>query len=131
MDNVEQQVMGTPKKRRRWEITAILLVVALAASIFGYRSYVAGKSAKEDALMMELRSLRTAVQLYVTVNKNVPGDLTVLATQKYTLGDRSGDYLTGIKLNKDNNPVDAFGNVFSYDKATGKVGSTTKGYENW
>ena len=131
MDNLEQQVMGTPKKRRRWEIIAILLIVAVTAAIFGYRSHVASKSAKEDALMMELRSLRTAVQLYVTVNKNVPGDLSVLATQKYTLGQRSGEYLNGIKLDKENNPVDAFGNKFSYDKATGKVSSSTKGYENW
>jgi type II secretory pathway pseudopilin PulG len=128
MENME--AVKSPK-RKKTEVLVILLVVIVAALIVGVKMNLNSKAAKENALMSELRAVRTSVQLFMTLNKMIPADLKSLVTQKYTIGEKQGPYLSGINVDKNGDLLDAFGNKFGYDPKTGRVWSVTKNYENW
>ncbi len=126
-----EQVVPEKKKRTKIEIVVIVAIIAIAAMVLGIRFNMAGKAEKENALMAELKSLRASVQLYLTLEKSYPPDLKVLATQKYTIGEKQETYLRGIKLDKEGYPVDAFGKRFNYDLKAGWVKPGEEKYSNW
>jgi competence protein ComGC len=128
---MDQQVMPEKKKRTKVELVVILVVIVLAVLTFGIRFFMSNKAVKETALMAELKSIRTSVQLYLITNKGYPPDLKALATQKFKLGDRQEPYLRGVKVDKENYPIDAFGNRFNYDARNGWVQPSEKNYAGW
>ncbi len=128
MNNME--IVGKPK-RKRVEIFLVAVVLIIAALVLGIKIQMSDKLAKENALMSELRAVRSSVELYIVLNKNIPPDLSSLVTQKYSFGDRQDTYLKGIKLEKGDQPIDSFGNKFNYDPKTGRVWPGTRGYEKW
>ncbi|EKD51487.1 MAG: hypothetical protein ACD_62C00244G0005 [uncultured bacterium] len=118
-------------KKRRVEVVLTILLVVIALVVFGLRVFSTNKADQEQALIAELKSVRTSVQLYLTMNKAFPADLKVLTTQKYQIGNKQRLYLTGVQVDANNNPIDSFGNAFSFNPSTGEVFSSTKGYESW
>ncbi len=126
-----EQIVPEKKKRTKTEVIVILAVIVIAAVVLSVRFNMTGRAEKENALMNELRSLRSSVQLYLTLQKSYPPDLKSLATQKYTIGEKQEPYLRGIKTDKENYPVDAFGKMFKYDPKTGWVKAGEEKYSNW
>jgi len=129
MENNEN-ISQKPKRKKR-EILIILLVIVIAVLVVGAKFHYNNKFAKEGAMLAELQTVRTAVRLYLTVNKRLPASLKDLVIENYNIEGNSGQYLTGVMVNKDNIPEDSFGNEFIYNKGTGRVNSGTTGYENW
>jgi type II secretory pathway pseudopilin PulG len=126
MDQAVQQ-----KKRTKAEIAVIAVVIVVAAIVLGIKFNLGARAEKENALMAELSSIRSSVQLYLTLHKNYPPDLKMLATQKYTIGEKQEPYLRGVKIDKENYPVDAFGKRFTYDPKTGWVRAGEERYSTW
>lgn len=122
--------MAEGNKRKR-DITILVVLIAIAATVLFVRVHLTDKSAKEGALIDQLRAVRSSVQLYLTLNKSMPENLTILTTEKYTIGDKMGFYLGGVTVDNENYPLDAFGNRFTYNPSNGEVHSTTKGFESW
>lgn len=120
-------------KKRIIEIVVAILIVVIAGVVIGYKMHASSFAAKEMALMDEVKAVRQSVQLYFVLNKQYPPDLKTLTTEKYTLANRRGLYLTGIRVDKENFPIDSFNNRFIYEPASGKVAinSTNKKYETW
>ena len=118
-------------KKRRVEVVLTILLVVIALVVFGLRVFSTNKADQEQALIAELKSVRTSVQLYLTMNKAFPADLKVLTTQKYQIGNKQRLYLTGVQVDANNIPIDSFGNAFNFNPGTGEVFSSTKGYESW
>jgi len=118
------------KKRSTTKILAVVLII-VALGAFGWRTHLRAQIENERALMAEVKSVRTAVELYITLNKAFPQDLKLLTTEKYTLGNKSALYLSGIHVDAEKYPIDTFGHRFVYDPKTGKVQPGTKGYEVW
>ena len=116
--------------KRTIEIIVVIVVVILAV-LFVFWKKTASNDLKQSALIDELRAARLGVGLYLEVNKSYPPDLKALATSKYKMGGEDKVYLTGIQLNKEGMPIDAFGNTFNYDPATGRVWPTEKEYASW
>jgi competence protein ComGC len=100
------------------------------------------RAAQETAVKAELVNIRTSVKLFQMLNGQKPASLKELMEKKVMLPGRVGNskysssfykenYLMKNALDAEGNKVDAFGNPFRYDSATGEVRSTTKGYEGW
>ncbi len=119
------------KGKRRLEIVIVVLVIIAAIVILGIKNHLAAKSAKEEALISQLRAVRTAVALYLEVNRTLPPNLKVLADNEYSLGDKTNSYLTGVKVDEEGYPVDAFGNRFNYSPKNGKIFPKEDEYSDW
>lgn len=108
----------------------ILLIIAVNTFIGSV------KLAREVAMRAELGNIRTAVVLYLVLNRHFPESLREMVAKKYVLpyqeeGVINRSYLETASLDKDGNPLDPFGNPFIYDAKRGMVRSSTKGYEIW
>lgn len=125
-------------------LEAILVLIAVSAfvliAIERYNSSI--KSLKETALTIELANLRSAVLFYATINGKLPSslpDLTkenVIATKKDLLGKEydiivAGSFVESMTVDREGTPLDPFGSPYLYDHKTGRVRSTTDGYERW
>ncbi|MFH1654324.1 MAG: hypothetical protein ABIE74_09780 [Pseudomonadota bacterium] len=118
-------------RNRKIQIAIVIVLIAIAAAFLGYRVHKNDNATKELALIAELRAVRTGAELYFTLNSTLPPDLKTLTTQQYTIGQKQGYYLTGIRVDKENYPIDSFGNKIDYDPKTGNIWSITPGYEGW
>lgn len=121
--------MTEGKKKR--DIAILLVLVAIAAAVLLVKFHLTDKDAKEVALIDQLKASRASVQLYLTLNKKLPDNLNALTTEKYVIGDKKGFYLSGVAVDGENYPLDAFGNRFAYNPSNGEVHSSTKGFESW
>jgi len=125
-------------------LEAILVLIAVSAfvliAIERYNSSI--KSLKETALTIELANLRSAVLFYATINGKLPSSLSdlarenVIATKKDLLGKEydiivAGSFVESMTVDREGTPLDAFGSPYLYDRKTGRVSSTTNGYERW
>lgn len=119
------------KKNRGLEVLIIIVVIAAAMGVFIWRRGQV-KAVNQAALIEELRAIRAAVAAYVEINKNYPPDLKTLVSGKFALSGGERPYFAGnIKLDKNGNPVDAFGKNFNYDAATGRVWPSEPEYADW
>ncbi len=130
-------------RRGRSAVEALFVVVfisiLLLVAVTRYNSSV--KSVRETALIVETANLRTAVNYYVMVNGKLPGSIKGLmkyadASDKYIEGEDYrvailGKYVESMTLDGEGYPLDPFGNRYEYDSRTGRVRSSTKGYERW
>ncbi|MFH1874367.1 MAG: hypothetical protein ABH859_04185 [Pseudomonadota bacterium] len=119
------------KGRRRLEIVIVVLVIIAAIVVLGIKNHLAAKSAKEEALISQLRAVRTATALYLEINRVLPPTLKDLADKDYTLGNRTNSYLSGIKVDAEGYPVDAFGKRFNYNPKNGKIWPEQEEYSDW
>lgn len=110
-------------------LVGILLVFAVSNFLSSVRL------TRETALRIELSNIRTAITLYITLNRRYPANLRDMVREGYTLPTGSGlikyKYIEGMAVDKDGNLLDTFGAPFSYESKTGWVKSSTKGYESW
>lgn len=110
-------------------LVGILLVIAISNFLTSVRLV------REVALRSELGNIRTAVILYITLNRRYPESLRDMIREGYTLPTGSGlikyKYIEGMAVDKDGNLLDTFGAPFTYESRTGWVKSSTKGYESW
>src|SRR3989338_748042 len=110
-------------------LVGILLVIAISNFLTSVRLV------REVALRSELGNIRTAIILYITLNRRYPESLKDMVREGYTLPTGSGPvkykYIEGMAVDKDGNLLDTFGNPFTYESKTGWVKSSTKGYESW
>ena len=110
-------------------LVGILLVIAISNFLTSVRLV------REVALRSELGNIRTAVILYITLNRRYPASLRDMVREGYTLPTGSGlikyKYIEGMAVDKDGNLLDTFGAPFTYESKTGWVKSSTKGYESW
>lgn len=118
----------------------ILFFTLLLVSVERYYSTI--KPVREQALAIELANLRTAVLYFAMLNGRLPDSLNELATKDAIIKKRAiegaeyriiviGRFVQAMTMDGAGNPTDPFGNVFLYERATGRVYSSTKGYERW
>ena len=110
-------------------LVGILLVIAISNFLTSVRLV------REVALRSELGNIRTAIILYITLNRRYPASLRDMVREGYTLPTGSGlikyKYIEGMAVDNDGNLLDTFGAPFTYASETGWVKSSTKGYESW
>ena len=121
------------KKRALWEIVLVVVVLlAVVGVAYGY-FYFQEKAENEKALIYQLKTLRTAVQIYITTYNQKPQNMKDLY---YRTSDKSEK--NAIKLNwnafefgPEGEILDAFGNPFIYNPESGWIKTQTKNYESW
>lgn len=122
--------------------TLLVLLLISAAVIFAIDRFTSSsKGLKETALTIELTSLRNAVSNYAMLEKKLPGSLIEITSDNIEIpasglqGERkiilAGRFVDIAMRDDKGNPLDPFGGKYGYDPATGKVWSTTRGYEKW
>lgn len=128
-----QEVVKSKKSRAKYEVVIILLVIIAAVVVAFGISRAQSKAEKSKLMISELEQMRAAITTYVTLNKTTPPDLVDLTKMTYSFapGDQAKNYLSNIKVGKDGELVDPFGNPYKYDSKTGWVSSSTKGYDKW
>ncbi|PIU57707.1 MAG: hypothetical protein COS89_03830 [Deltaproteobacteria bacterium CG07_land_8_20_14_0_80_38_7] len=118
--------------RAKYEVVVVVILVVLCVGLTIGLYSSRTKVENDKVLMNELTAMRTAVSLYMTLNKAVPPNLNTLMTATYDAGDGvKRSYLDKLQLNVEGGLVDPFGNAYGYDATRGYVYSTTKGYSNW
>ena len=130
---MDEQVVKTNKPRARFE-WVIIAVVLVAAIVVAFGIYTKRDNlSKSKMLISDLENIRSAVQMYKTMNKANPPSLTALTKLNYSFepGQAGKPYLESKALNEKGNIVDPFGNPYKYDSKTGWVVSETKGFEKW
>ena len=118
------------------ESVAALTIIGLFMGtmlIFIYKAAIAGK---ETALHIELRNIRSTINLHKIVKGSYPKDLRELIHARYKpTGSNeiyfSEKFLDTVGRDTQGYPVDPFGNKFYYDPQEGVVFSTSKGYQQW
>lgn len=118
-------------KRRSWEILAVIIIVILAGMLLWTKANTGSKNVKDSAVIDELRNVRSAVELYLTLNKELPKGMTDLVTEQYEINGVKRFYLEGIKTDDKGYPIDSYGYRFVYDPQSGAVELTTREYEGW
>lgn len=121
-------------------VLAAIIILLLLFAALGYYSSI--RPVKEQALTIELSNLRRAVNYYAFLNRKLPGSLKdlidsdIIVTKTDIEGREhsvrlTGKYVEAMELDAEGYPTDPFGNRFAYDSVTGKVSSSTTGYETW
>lgn len=108
-------------------------------------------TAREAALDIELANLRRALNYFVMTKRALPVDLKELMNvvdvmnsvkldgvdynvlfqgEQYNLLI-AASYLGSMITDEDGFPTDSFGNTYSYDPSTGRIWSSTSGYQHW
>lgn len=118
-------------------LALISAAVILAIDRFGSSS----DRLRETALTIELSNLRRAVVDYAMFQKRLPESLVEITSDNIEIpseglqGERkvvlAGRFVETALRDTEGNPLDPFGNKYAYDRATGRVWSTTRGYEKW
>ena len=115
-------------------VVLVVISVFIGALIPRYQRIA--QEAQETALKMGLGNIRKGIMVYVLINQRLPTNLRDLLKERIILPVREDtifttEYLRVLSLNSEGYPVDPFGNRYAYDPQTGRVSSTTKGYEAW
>ncbi|MFH1874368.1 MAG: hypothetical protein ABH859_04190 [Pseudomonadota bacterium] len=117
--------------RRKLEIFIIVLVIVVSVVLLYMKNLLAIRTAKDEALIGELRAIRTAVHLYLSVNKEFPANLDMLTQNTYKINDKDVPYLIGVETDESGYPLDSYGYRFLYEPKTGKVMLKPRKYEGW
>jgi type II secretory pathway pseudopilin PulG len=113
-----------------------LMVIAVLIGVMLPRFERMAEEAREAALRIGLDNIQKAVTVYVLINHRIPSDLKYLMRERVIIPVREDtifttEYLKTLAVDEEGYPVDPFGNRYAYDSATGRVSSTTEGYEEW
>ena len=127
--------------RSVFEALLVLALIAGALVLAIDRFNSSTRLLRETALTIELANLRRTVIHYAMMEKKLPATLSSLASDNIEIparelqGERkivlAGKFIEAASKDKDGNLLDPFGNRYGYDRMTGKVWSTTPGYESW
>lgn len=126
-------------KKRGLTLVEIILTFVIVSSLIGigslyFKSVL--RAFREVALKNQLVDIRLSLKLYQLLHDKNPQDLRTLLTEEVNFMPYSGGlfkkrYLESVRSDKDNFPLDPFGNRFVYRPYIGEVRSSTKGYEAW
>lgn len=135
--NVECDERG----RSVFETLLVLLLISAAVVLAMDRFASSSRGLREQALSIELASLRKAVVNYTIFEKKMPSSLVEITSDNIEIpveglqGERkiivSGRFVETALRDSDGNPLDPFGNRYGYDPSTGRVWSTTEEYQDW
>lgn len=103
--------------------------MVLAMGFAGVNIYNARKAEKEQAMIYQLKQLRTAVQIFEMTQKAKPGDLP--AAMVISVEGKGVPVQWTMAKDSKGVPLDPFGKPYQYNKSTGWVSSATQGYESW
>lgn len=127
--------------RSVFETLLVLTLIGAAVVLAIDRFTSSSKGIRETALTIELSSLRNAVVNYTMLKKKLPGSLVEITSDNIEIpaeglqGERkiiiSGRFVETALRDDEGNPLDPFGNRYGYDPGTGRVWSTTPGYQKW
>lgn len=126
--------MDLKSPQRNWWENVLLLVVFVGMLAFIANSYVLEqRTVKQRELYYQLMVMRQGVNLFVTTERKFPQNLVELGVATYTLPDSQARYrfVERMPVSPDGAIIDPFGNPYRYDAKSGKVMSTTPGYEFW
>lgn len=121
-------------------VYVILFFTLLLVAVERYYSTI--KPVREQALVIELANMRTAVVYFAMLNGRLPESLNELATKDAIIKKRAiegdefkiiivGKFVQSMTMDEAGNPTDPFGNAFGYEREKGRVFSSTAGYERW
>ncbi len=118
------------------DTVVVVLIMSVFVFVFIPRYYRLAREAQELQLKAELNNIRMSLDLYKLHNSEYPKDLRELITKKYLAPYKEGtifkeEYLNAHSLDDEGYPLDPFNNRFKYNSKTGKVSSSTRGYEDW
>jgi len=117
------------------ESMLVLIVVSILVVVVMDRYETIAEEAKKVALKAELNNIRQAIILFQIKNGRPPESLKELVSARFVTPYKddiiSSKYLEHYAMDRNKNLVDPFDLPFAYDKATGKVWSSSKGFENW
>jgi hypothetical protein len=126
--------MGLKSLQRNWWENILLLVVFVGMLAFIVNSYVLEqRTVKQRALYYQLMLMRQGVNLYTTMEKAFPKNLVELGVTTYSVPGSQAQqrYVERLPLNTEGIVIDPFGNPYRYDRKTGRMMSSTPGYEFW
>lgn len=121
-------------------VYVILFFTLLLVAVERYYSTII--PVREQALVIELANMRTAVIHFAMLNGRLPESLNELATKDAIIKKRAiegdefkiiivGKFVQAMTMDEAGNPTDPFGNAFGYEREKGRVFSSTAGYERW
>ena len=118
------------------ELLIVLSVIFVLIGTFAIYVKMTLRIAREEALRMELGSIRTSIEHYRVINGEFPENLVTLLNQEFTFKTLDGiteesNFLKPFRIDEQNNLKDPFLNRYSYDNEHGRVKSQSKGYESW
>ncbi|MBI5970816.1 MAG: hypothetical protein HY884_06645 [Deltaproteobacteria bacterium] len=124
------------------ETLSVMVFISVLLVIVIPRFYSSSRDIKETALRIELSNLRGAINFFAMLEKRLPASLAELAEKKAVISKRDvegrdykvvfeGRFVEAMTEDAGGRITDTFGNPYVYDPKTGRVASTTKGYEGW
>lgn len=135
-------VLSSQKGRTSFEAVLTAILIAIFIFIAVDRFYLSVKTVKETAMTVEMANLRSSINYYVMFDGKLPISLKEMIerSMEASRGGISGadyniviagKYVESMALDSEGYPLDPFGNRYSYNSGTGRVNSSTKGYEQW
>lgn len=121
--------MISPRRARTYTNVFLAGLLGLALLIPWYQASHR-RIVAETLLRNQLQGLRTAVQIYLLLNKSNPPHLLAAADGASAKGT---SLLDDLQLTADakGNLLDPFGQPFEYDRQSGWARSTTEKYREW
>ncbi|TAN60388.1 hypothetical protein EPN18_08625 [bacterium] len=137
-----KSIIRNQKGRTLFEAVVVAALVGFFIFIAFDRYISTIKPVQETALTIELSNLRRAVNFYVMLNSSLPLSLKDLLNKKAAVAKSDiegkeykieivGNYVESMTTDVVGYPLDPFGGRYNYDPKTGRVWSSTKGYEKW
>ena len=117
--------------RSPFEWFVLLVVAGLVIGAVFLKVQFSEQRYQEEALIAELKAIRTAISLHLILERRPPNRLTDLVEKKMALGPAPRPFLTHLSPNGEGKFIDPFGNPFQYNSQSGWVNSTTEGYKDW
>lgn len=135
-------ITGNDDGRTLVETLAVIVFVSILLVVAVERFYSSSRDIKETALRIELSNLRGAVNHFVLFEKRLPSSLTELSERKAVVSKRDvvgaeykvvfeSRFVEVMSVDAHGRIADPFGNPYGYDPETGRVNSSTRGYETW
>ena len=116
------------------ESMLVLIVISILVVVVMDRYETIVEEAKKVALKAELNNLRQAILFFKIKNSRYPESLKELVTSHFIVPYKddviTAKYLEPYSLDKDKNILDPFDMPYAYERATGRVWSIKKGFEN-
>jgi len=127
------------RNRRSFTIFELLVavnIILIFIGIFAVYANITLRVARGVALQSELSNIRMSIEHYRLLNHALPDNLSDLLNRRLTgKGSDSkmypNKYLTHVRVDKEGNLLDPFGNRYGYNKLDGTVYSQTRGHERW
>ncbi len=136
MEHIEQNTTNPmpsipQKKRGIGEKLVFLGALCIVMSIGFVYVKVDIRNENEKTLIYQLRTLRAAMQMHVKMYQAKPNNLMNLVKR---LKENSNAIMLdwkNLQITKDGWLLDPFNSPYQYDRETGAIRSSTKGYESW